>query len=221
MLLIKWNAFANSESSFTVIVDLNTPSRIPSEAVLNPLWLRTWRLHEEPSIPFPRGHTHKLSSARLPILSVLPSVSVSGISFWYVKWTISFHHKQFGPKATVHTLTQPGELWESTPCVAFVFKTHGKWVPWCLGQILTVGHKSTFHGGTSVPASQAQDSPHTGEWSLLKSYIQFLQFSSSFRRSRSRSWWPGMQENTSEEMTRVSSDKSILWGKIALSRHRR
>lgn len=101
------------------------------------------------------------------------------------------------------------------------FKTHGKWVPWCLGQILTVGHKSTFLGGTSVPASQAQDSPHIGEWSLLKSYAQFLQFSSSFRRSRSRSWWPGMQENTSEEMTHVSSDKSILWGKIALSRHRR
>lgn len=42
MLLIKWNAFANSESSFTVIVGLNTPSRIPSEMVLNSLWLCTW-----------------------------------------------------------------------------------------------------------------------------------------------------------------------------------
>lgn len=42
MLLIKWNAFANSESSFTVIVGLNTPSRIPFEMVLNSLWLCTW-----------------------------------------------------------------------------------------------------------------------------------------------------------------------------------
>lgn len=42
MLLIKWNAFANSESSFTVIVGLNTPSRIPFEMVLNSPWLCTW-----------------------------------------------------------------------------------------------------------------------------------------------------------------------------------
>lgn len=193
MLLIKWNAFANSESSFTVIVDLNTPSRIPSEAVLNPLWLRTWWLREEPFRSLATWAYAQAAECSLPALFCLTLC----LCLWCQLLMYQINHPlppetvkdQFGPEASVYIHTRPVELWALTPCVPFVFEDS-----WEMSALtFRTGSHCQSHKCLSCRYLCCSCFPSLGLSShgRIKSDAQFF---SSFRSSASRSRWPWMQE---------------------------